>query len=124
MNFFSLLVFGYFVMANYKTYGLISHPNDKYLTILGCTSFAFFGCSRYLWTKLINKLEFKKSFYLIILSQVRREKLTNFQIDNKIITFNFRNLLFIIFFDRLLSFYYFNSSEVLNEQYKVSPSSS
>ncbi|EAR82344.2 oxalate/formate antiporter family transporter (macronuclear) [Tetrahymena thermophila SB210] len=61
--------FGYFAMAYYKTYGLIHYNNDQYQTLLGCVSFTFFGCSRYLWTKLISILEFKKSFYLILFTQ-------------------------------------------------------
>ncbi|KRX05515.1 Major facilitator superfamily domain, general substrate transporter [Pseudocohnilembus persalinus] len=59
---FASTMFGFFIMTQYKNYGILLQYDDQTLTYIGFLAFTLFGCTRDLWTKLITNQGFKKSF--------------------------------------------------------------
>lgn len=69
------LVFGQFVVNQYKNYG-IKFPeinDDTFLTLVGSLSSVCNGLSRIFWASLYDKLGFKPIFFTAGVLQVRKD---------------------------------------------------
>lgn len=58
-------MFGYFVAANYKNYGIVNIPDDRFLTLLGSLGALFNGSGRLLWGVILDRSNFK-SVYTVL----------------------------------------------------------
>ena len=58
-------MYGYFVAANYKNYGIVNIPDDRFLTLLGSLGALFNGSGRLLWGVILDRSNFKTVYTVL-----------------------------------------------------------
>lgn len=61
---------GYFLSSNFKTYGLDKISDDSFLTLVGSLSSLFNGGGRLFWGIVFDKIDFKKTYSIILIIQI------------------------------------------------------
>ena len=74
---------GYFMAANFKSYGISKIPCDKFLTLVGSLSSVGNGGGRLFWGVLSDKLPFKKIYLIVLIIQIIESATIRFISDYK-----------------------------------------
>ena len=82
-SFFSIMS-GHFLATNFKNYGMIKISDDGFLTLVGGLSSVSNGIGRLFWGCLYDKLNFKKTYFIILLLQIINMGTMRYSSENKI----------------------------------------
>lgn len=74
---------GYFMAANFKSYGISKIPCDQFLTLVGSLSSVGNGGGRLFWGVLSDKLAFKKIYSIVLIIQILESATIRFISDYK-----------------------------------------
>ena len=61
---------GFFLAANYKNLGILSIPDDNFLTIVGSVGAISNGAGRVLWGVLMDKYKFHRTFIILLVLEM------------------------------------------------------
>ena len=71
-NNYHFIVFGQFILNQYKSYGLTQPPlaDDAFLTLVGSLASVGNGISRTSWAILYDKVGFRRVYFIAVIVQV------------------------------------------------------